>query len=105
MSRGAWWATVHEITKSRTRLSNTHTHTHTHTHLNIFTYPSINICYCTEQSLGVKGKCIDCVSNYYARIGKPNVVPPSGLGNKHMKLPWRVRVSVVTFSTLSKTVV
>jgi len=31
MDRGAWWATVHGVTKSRTWLS-THTHTHTHTH-------------------------------------------------------------------------
>ena len=33
--RGAWLATVHGVTKSRTRLSVhvcTHTHTHTHTH-------------------------------------------------------------------------
>ena len=30
MDRGAWWATVHEITKSWIPLS-THTHTHTHT--------------------------------------------------------------------------
>ena len=33
MDRGAWWATVHEVVKSQTRLSDfTHTHTHTHTH-------------------------------------------------------------------------
>ena len=32
MDRGAWWATVHGITKSRTRLNSSHTHTHTHTH-------------------------------------------------------------------------
>jgi len=35
MDRGAWWATVHGIKKSQTKLSNgtcTHTHTHTHTH-------------------------------------------------------------------------
>ena len=25
--RGAWWATVHRVAKSRTRLSHTHTHT------------------------------------------------------------------------------
>ena len=31
MDRGAWWATVHGVTKSQTRL-NTYTHTHTHTH-------------------------------------------------------------------------
>ena len=38
MDRGAWWATVHTITESRTWLKNwactrayTHTHTHTHT--------------------------------------------------------------------------
>ena len=29
--RGAWQATVHGVTKSWTRLSDTHTHTHTHT--------------------------------------------------------------------------
>ena len=28
MDRGAWWATVHGVTKSWIRLSNTHTHTH-----------------------------------------------------------------------------
>ena len=27
MDRGAWWATVHGVAKSRTRLSNQHTHT------------------------------------------------------------------------------
>ena len=35
MDRGAWWATVHGVTKSPTQLSTcacTHTHTHTHTH-------------------------------------------------------------------------
>ena len=33
MDRGAWWATVHGVAKSQTRLSDfTHTHTHTHTH-------------------------------------------------------------------------
>ena len=31
MNRGAWWATVQGVTKSRIWLS-THTHTHTHTH-------------------------------------------------------------------------
>ena len=33
--RGAWWATVHGVTKNQTQLSHlicTHTHTHTHTH-------------------------------------------------------------------------
>ena len=34
MERGAWWATVHRVAKSWTRLSYwaTYTHTHTHTH-------------------------------------------------------------------------
>ena len=32
MDRGACWTTIHGITKSQTRLSNTCTHTHTHTH-------------------------------------------------------------------------
>ena len=41
MDRGAWWTTVHGVTKSWTRLKqlsvhthiHTHTHTHTHTHV------------------------------------------------------------------------
>ena len=34
MDRGTWWATVHGVTKSLTRLKqlSEHTHTHTHTH-------------------------------------------------------------------------
>ena len=36
IDRGAWWATVHGVTKSQTPL-NTHvqTHTHTHTHTQV----------------------------------------------------------------------
>ena len=34
MNRGAWWAIVHGVAKSRTRLSS-HTHTHTHTHIEL----------------------------------------------------------------------
>ena len=34
MERGAWWATVHRVTKNWIRLRGlTHTHTHTHTHV------------------------------------------------------------------------
>ena len=40
MDRGAWWATVHGVAKSRIPLSyqaqNAHTHTHTHTHAHIY---------------------------------------------------------------------
>ena len=32
MDRGAWWAIVHSVTKSWTRLKRLYTHTHTHTH-------------------------------------------------------------------------
>ena len=38
MDRGAWWATVHEVTKSQAITEqlrehvHVHTHTHTHTH-------------------------------------------------------------------------
>ena len=32
MDRGAWWATIYGITKSRTQLSDQHTRAHTHTH-------------------------------------------------------------------------
>ena len=35
MDRGAWWTTVHKITKSGTGLSD-FTHTHTHTHIYIY---------------------------------------------------------------------
>ena len=31
MDRRAWWATVHGVSKSQTRLRDSHTHTHTHT--------------------------------------------------------------------------
>ena len=31
MDRGAWWATVHEVAKGQTQLSDSYTHTHTHT--------------------------------------------------------------------------
>ena len=31
VDRGAWWATVHVVTKGRGRSVTTHTHTHTHT--------------------------------------------------------------------------
>ena len=34
MDRGAWWATVHEVAKSGTRLSNYCAHTHTYSLLN-----------------------------------------------------------------------
>ena len=30
MDRGAWWATVHRVTKGQTRLKRLHKHTHTH---------------------------------------------------------------------------
>ena len=36
MDRGACWTTIHGITKSQTRLSNTCTHTHTHTHTHTY---------------------------------------------------------------------
>ena len=32
MGRGAWWSTVHRVSKSCPRLKQLHTHTHTHTH-------------------------------------------------------------------------
>ena len=40
MDRGAWWATVHGVSKSQTWLKqlNTPTHTHTHTHAHTHTH-------------------------------------------------------------------
>ena len=45
MDRGAWWATVHRVTKSWTQLKwlTTHTHTHTHTHNKICFLSEIQI--------------------------------------------------------------
>ena len=37
MDRGAWWATVHRVAKSWTRLKRLHTHTHKHTHTHTHT--------------------------------------------------------------------
>ena len=36
MDRGAWWAVIHGVSKSRTQMSDTRMHTHTHTHTHIF---------------------------------------------------------------------
>ena len=52
MDKGAWQATVHEVTKSQTRLSvraraHTHTHTHTHTHMG---YRQIHQCFLLASS-------------------------------------------------------
>ena len=44
MDRGAWWATVHGVTKSQTWLSLcvcARTHTHTHTQVNIYTHMAV----------------------------------------------------------------
>ena len=35
MDRGAWWATIHGVTKSQTKLSNECVCTHAHTHITI----------------------------------------------------------------------
>ena len=36
MDRGAWWATVHGITKESDITEKLNTHTHTHTHRSIY---------------------------------------------------------------------
>ena len=50
MDRGAWWATVHGVTKSQTGLS-PHTHTHTHTHTG--SENQISSCVLSPESAGV----------------------------------------------------
>ena len=61
MDRGAWWATVHEVAKSQTRLSDrTHTHTHImakvtlNTNRCIHASPLPNMPNTTEISLSLK---------------------------------------------------
>ena len=46
MDRGAWWATVHGVPKSRTQLSDCHTHMHTHT---TFHWIKLQLCYHSVQ--------------------------------------------------------
>ena len=42
MDRGAYWATVHRVTKGQTRLKQLSIpHTHTHTHISYLLYPFI----------------------------------------------------------------
>ena len=41
MDRGAWWTTVHRVTKSWTQLKQLSAHTHTHTHTDILTLKKI----------------------------------------------------------------
>jgi len=51
MDRGAWQATVHGVTESRTQLSDFHTHTHnthTHTHKAASSRPTGDHLYCFE---------------------------------------------------------
>ena len=43
MDRGAWWATVHKVTKSQTQLKRLNTHTHTHTHAHTHTMIHVNV--------------------------------------------------------------
>ena len=44
MDRGAWWATVHRVTQSWTRLKQLHTHTH-NTHQMLMTIWHAVLCY------------------------------------------------------------
>ena len=50
MDRGARWAIVHGVAKSRTRLRDeaqhmhTHTHTHIYTHIRIHVYACVHVC-------------------------------------------------------------
>ena len=37
MNRGAWWATVHRVTKSQTQMKRLSAHTQTHTHTDTHT--------------------------------------------------------------------
>ena len=64
MDRGTWWATVHRVAKSRTRLkwyhAHTHAHTHTHTHTRTHTHTHVTcrqacLHFCFYQQFGCRG--------------------------------------------------
>ena len=72
MERGAWWATVHGVTKSWTRLrgwmhTRAHTHTHTHTVMCLpifFIFQMVSWCsVCALQKKGTRSGCYLC--NWY----------------------------------------
>ena len=64
MDGGAWWATVHGVTKSQAQLKGlstrvcTHTHTYTHTHTHTYTHAEC----CTQDIcsfLSISGKPLE----------------------------------------------
>ena len=56
--RGAWQATVHGVTKSWTRLSDTHTHTHTHSALYFLPSYSRQLIIMECSDLGTRQCCL-----------------------------------------------
>ena len=82
MDRGAWWATVHVVTKSRTRLSKEHFHFHFMIELKLCCLPS-----CHEKNKLMSGNT--WVSRNYSSI-------------KHIFLPnWGAQtLSVIVFCFL-----
>ena len=92
MDRGAWWATVHEVTKSqiiteRLRV-HTQTHTHTHTHTRLFCMVQIEMHIILhsslqeeENELKSKAAVYLCSSEEGASISLPTLATHSYKGN------------------------
>ena len=66
MDTGAWWATVHEVTNSQTRLS-MHVHTHAHTHTHIFNDHLVSVKHCVQHS-ALRGKHDPFATSYLHEI-------------------------------------
>ena len=79
MDRGAWWATVHGVAKSRTWLNKSHTHTHTHTRIASLVTQSSAISSCRGSSQPrnwTQVSCISCVGRqilYCWAVGEASV--------------------------------
>ena len=71
MDRGAYWAIVHRVTKSRTRLKQLHMHACTHTHTHTHTKRTV----CPEEQKGFSVISYSSSGPYH--LQPVNWVPPS----------------------------
>ena len=78
MDWGAWWATIHGVTMSRTRLS-THTRTHTHTPQEVLSFSSsVQALHVTVLSLAPPGRAPQPTEDFAARAAEVPIPSPPG---------------------------